>query len=63
MALKPNLRTIALRLIAEHGIEAFGLNRVGNRVIVVGAFTCRNDDRPRKRAKTLKARRSEPRRA
>jgi hypothetical protein len=62
MALKPDPRTVALRLIAEHGVEAFDLHQVGNRLIVVGAFTRRTDGRQRKRAKPLDARRPKRRR-
>jgi len=63
MALKPDLRTVALRLIAEHGVEAFALHQVGNRLLVVGAFTSRADDRQRKRATPFDARRAKHRRA
>jgi len=59
----PDLRTLALRLIAQHGVDAFDLHQVDDRVIVVAAFTCRTDDKRRRRIKPVDKKESERRSA
>jgi hypothetical protein len=45
MTQNPSLRALALRLIAEHGADAWEVDHTRDHLIILGVFACRGDDR------------------
>jgi hypothetical protein len=56
MARNQRLRSLAQRLIAEHGADAWEVGRIENHVFVLGVFARRSTDGPHASERTLRAR-------
>jgi hypothetical protein len=56
MARNQRLRSLAQRLIAEHGADAWEVGRTKNHVFVLGVFARRSSDGRRVAERTLRAR-------